>query len=263
MSGTLSVLAMTVDRLVATNWPLHAATFCRPRRAVIVLSIGLPMIIAFNIPYYYRTDIVVFRKIAHCFTFVVHDNLVNVYVGLNIIINCLLPFIALLIMNSAIFLAVRRSRKPLLNKCRGPLRSSSLTATTSMTAINPDSNRTASSSQISIVSQSATDAPEDDSASKKVSQRDNKLAIMLAVVTLSFLALTLPQYVRFIVFHFVRQPKSHYMQEVLGFLYNIAHKLFYMNNAVNFYIYCLTGTRFRKDLKELLHLPHCKTSGNN
>ncbi len=41
------------------------------------------------------------------------------------------------------------------------------------------------------------------------------------------------------------------LQAIYHLGHHVCHKLWYTNNAVNFYLYCLTGKKFRRDL---LHL---------
>jgi len=100
------------------------------------------------------------------------------------------------------------------------------------------------------------------SSGKSVSQRDNQLALMLAMVTLAFVVLTLPQYVRLLVFRFVDHTNSVRSQEIFILAYHITQKLFWMNNAVNFYLYCITGSKFRKDLMKLLSSAKCNRFNN-
>ena len=261
-SGVVTVLAMTVDRLIATNWPLHASSFCRSRRALLVLAVAFPIILTYDIPYLFHSKSIEVGTGRLCSSFSEPSTLASVYIWLNPIINCLLPFVGLLTMNTAIFLAVHRSRKSLRTQYTDNSSPTALSIDTTCSTADTnfstaDTNfSTASTSQISIVSStSITTPPRSQGPSKSVSQRDNQLAVMLAVVTLSFLVLTLPIYLKHIATYYV-QMEPH----TAVFIYHLVTKIFYLNNALNFYLYCITGAKFRNDLKNLLTFSCCKNN---
>ncbi len=81
---------------------------------------------------------------------------------------------------------------------------------------------------------------------------DRQLVVMLVAVCFAFLLLTLPQFIRYIVYTLVDNTYSAatYAQYVL--FYNLTNKLHMTNNAINFYVYCLTGSKFRKDFNKML-----------
>lgn len=83
-------------------------------------------------------------------------------------------------------------------------------------------------------------------------QQAKQLVAMLLLINVALVFLTLPQYLRYVIWRFVNQNQSpaHFATFVLFF--NISNKMFYTNNATNFFLYCAGGSRFRTDLKVIL-----------
>ena len=74
---------------------------------------------------------------------------------------------------------------------------------------------------------------------------------MLLLVTMLFLILLIPTYIRFIYLTFVeRDTPSKYASSMLFF--QVTYKLYTTNNGINFFLYCLSGQKFRNDLKEII-----------
>ena len=80
---------------------------------------------------------------------------------------------------------------------------------------------------------------------------ENQLTIMLILVTTLFLILLCPTYFRFIYLVFAkRDTPIEYAKSML--IYQITSKLYTTNSGVNFLLYCISGKKFRNDLKEIL-----------
>ena len=80
---------------------------------------------------------------------------------------------------------------------------------------------------------------------------ENQLTIMLLLVATLFLILLFPAYFRFIYTVFAeRDTPSQYARVLLVF--QITGKLYTTNSGINFFLYCLSGKKFRNDLKEIL-----------
>ncbi|XP_064629317.1 FMRFamide receptor-like [Lineus longissimus] len=83
---------------------------------------------------------------------------------------------------------------------------------------------------------------------------------MLTIVSVVFILLTLPVSVHFIVYgqlivSFVTQKQI--AQYVLS--YTVTNLLSYVNNTINFLLYCLSGTQFRREVFQMFR---CRKSGN-
>ena len=80
---------------------------------------------------------------------------------------------------------------------------------------------------------------------------ENQLTIMLLLVTTLFLILLCPPYFRFIYLVFAkRDTPRDYAKSMI--IYEITSKLYLSNSGINFFLYCLSGKKFRNDLKEIL-----------
>ena len=78
-----------------------------------------------------------------------------------------------------------------------------------------------------------------------------QVTIMLLLVTTLFLILLVPAYIRFIYVAFVkRDTPLEYARSMLVF--QITAKLYKTNSGINFLLYCVSGMKFRNDLKEIL-----------
>ena len=92
---------------------------------------------------------------------------------------------------------------------------------------------------------------------KSMENIDNKviqsrqLTAMLLVVTFTFLIVTLPTYIRLIYYDFNSYTDTPTTYAVYVFIAHSTQKLFTTNNAINFYLYCMTGAKFRHDLMTL------------
>lgn len=89
----------------------------------------------------------------------------------------------------------------------------------------------------------------DSQAVHSTAHKDGKVTTMLVIVSLSWLVLTGP----FTLWTFVvkqtndpQEKANHFLSKTICFL------LMYINHGINFYLYCLTGKKFRKELREML-----------
>ena len=80
---------------------------------------------------------------------------------------------------------------------------------------------------------------------------EKQVTIMLLLVTTLFLILLVPTYIRFIYVAFAaRDTPLEYAKTLLVF--QITAKLYKTNSGINFLLYCVSGKKFRNDLKEIL-----------
>lgn len=74
--------------------------------------------------------------------------------------------------------------------------------------------------------------------------RQAKVTYMLVAVSFAWLVLTLPNAIHMFISKLVNADTSH-MFRAISFL------LMYTNHAINFYLYCITGKKFRRELEDL------------
>ena len=134
-------------------------------------------------------------------------------------INCFLPFTLLLIMNSIIINALRN---------RGIF-------------LKAEQNGT------------------DDKAKDDTAKTNRQLTITLLSVTFAFIILCAPQYMRYVTYNlksYTTSPEDYAMYILAA---HGSNKFFFTNNAVNFFLYCIGGSKFRQDLWNIF----CKKSKTN
>ena len=149
-----------------------------------------------------------------CLAYAIKGVFANVYSWLSFVLNAIIPFTLLIHMNYVIVKTVRNSRKM-------------------------------------FGSNDKTQAM--DTRQKSMKNAENQLTVMLLLVTTLFLILLFPTYFRFIYLIFAkRDTPIEFAKSML--IYQITAKLYTSNSGINFFLYCISGQKFRNDLKETLVL---------
>ena len=89
---------------------------------------------------------------------------------------------------------------------------------------------------------------------------ERQIYIILLLVTFAFLILTTPGYVFLTYVLFYNYTKSAHSFAVYYLLYHIAHKLYNTNCGINFFLYVISGRKFRTDLLRLFGCYKQKTN---
>ena len=219
-SSTYQVLAMTVDKYVAIKWPHRAATYSIPKRARIISCCIFACALLYNGPHLYTSSLVGDQ----CLAYVVGGVVTQVFSWSTFLINGAIPFSLLIHMNYVIVQTVRDSRK----------------------LFQGNGVTTADVRNRQGIINTGMEARQ-----KTMKSAENQLTIMLLLVTMLFLILLFPTYIRFIYLTFVgRDTPAKYASSMLFF--QITHKLYHTNNGINFFLYCISGQKFRNDLKDML-----------
>ena len=83
---------------------------------------------------------------------------------------------------------------------------------------------------------------------------DRRLTRMVILISMAYVFLALPLLIR--TMYFLCEKPTNYSRKAMRFVvYHITNKLFMCNHAANFYLYCLSGARFRNDFFNLVMLP--------
>ena len=214
---------LTINRYLAVCFPLVSKTFDILRKTRLIFSILVIGTFIFCIPVLYAIDFVPFLG---CINFGKSGELfVKIYSVVYIVIGSIIPFCILLFLNLSIIHAIRNRRKNLSKYSGSEMSSNPSSGDCHMSDKQPNTNNhTAESSQITR---------------------------MLLFVTCTFLILTFPHCLRFLVFSFIDNLQSPYIFSVYYLYFFISSRMYGANAAVNFYLYCICGARFRKDVKEL------------
>ena len=91
--------------------------------------------------------------------------------------------------------------------------------------------------------------------SDQAARRNQDLMIVAILVSISFIILTSPHPL-FLIF----SGKTNYFErtDVDILIYNITRLMGYINNAINFFLYVISGSRFRKNFKEMIKCNACR-----
>ena len=215
-NSTFQVIAMTFDKYIAIKWPHRAATYSTPRRAKMTIAGVTACVVIYNIPHLFLSKMVG----DVCIGYSIGGVITNVYSWLTFSINGVLAFAMLIFMNYVIIKKVRGSRKMFGgNEGQGK---------------GQGQNNVTSSRR-----------------EQKLKNTENQLTTMLLLVTTLFLILLFPTNVRFVYSNFVARDIPTKYASVI-FFYHLSHKLYFTNNGINFFLYCISGQKFRNDLKEIL-----------
>ena len=220
-SSTYQVLAMTLDKYVAIKWPHRAATYSTSKRVnIFIISLYIFALI-YNSIAFFITGV----NRGDCSLVFLNDTSAKVFgvvTWVTFVINGIIPLSMLIYMNTVIVQTVRKSRKMFKGNTTN-------TKTVSSSFRNKDM----------------------DARQRKMQNAENQLTIMLLMVSILFTILLIPTYVRavFVTFFEIDTP-SKYASYALFFQMTV--KLASTNNGINFFLYCISGNRFREDLKEIL-----------
>ena len=153
-----------------------------------------------------------------CRAYVINTPMVQVYSWLTFVINAVIPFTLLIHMNYVIVKTVKSSRK----------------------MFSSDNSNTGMGVR-----------------EKTMKNAESQLTVMLLLVTTLFLILVFPTYFRYIFLLLVKRDTP-FLFALSVFMYQLSSKLYVTNSGVNFFLYCISGQKFRNDLKEIFC--HCKAS---
>ena len=84
------------------------------------------------------------------------------------------------------------------------------------------------------------------------SQSEGSLTTMLLMVSFTFVILTGPIYAFYVAYIFKNNMESAQALADYVMAGNICNQMLLTNYAINFYLYCLGGSKFRSDLKKTL-----------
>ena len=217
INATFQVLAMTVDKYIAVKWPHKAAVYNTPRRALITSIVIYICVVSYNIPNIFISTLIG----NECIGYAKGGAITKVYSLFAFSTNGVLALILLSYFNCVIVQTVRQSRTLFQNNG------------TSIDGKSPTINNTNQRRQ------------------KSMESVENQLTVMLLLVTTLFLILMIPVQLRVLYLLFVTVDTP-FQYAYVKLLFQVTHKLYNTNSGLNFFLYCLSGRKFRNDLKELL-----------
>ena len=239
VAGTMLLVALTIDRFMAVRFPLKARIYCTPRRARIFSAIVLVFCFIYNIPHIFFAGFFQAPTGPACLLLI---NGGQIYSGINIVVVVVVPFMVLLVLNMMIIQVIRERSRPYVDDEEEVV---SQTSSQDRRKSSGAALRTHAGGRPGSVG----DILEEVTRKK---ERDKQLTRMLLFVTFAYVILTAPQYTRQtlqLMINFSTSPESH---SIFTFITAIFIRLYYMNFAINFYLYFFTGSKFRMDLFRML-----------
>lgn len=223
------IIAVTIERFIAVKCPLRAPRMCNAFRArfviigVIILICSINAHIMWTVELHYST--INGSSLVKCEASEKHKVLVkDIWPWVDAAIYSFVPFVIITILNSLIVRQVLQARKR-----RSQMQHVELTAM-----------------YCSFASKHQR---------KKSNENNKKLTFMLLAVSFTFLLTTLPMNVQLIVSAFygslADNPKG-YAQMTLA--RTVVELLMYVNHSINFFLYCATGKKFRRQVRDLICL---------
>lgn len=224
---TWILVAVTVDRCVSVALPLKAKRYCSLKKAkVSVVIIGTIMALI-NIHLFNTVGIVDHLGELQCQG--KNDFIFAVWPWIDFCVFSFIPFSVMIISNIIIIRQIVLSKRRL--KAHNDKETMARIRTLSERSQPVDNNKSHDRKQkVSTVS---------------------SITVMLLTVNCVFLVLTVPIVIWLIGYRFWYVPTttSEHFRAVLQLLWAIANMLQYTNNTIHFFLYCLTGPRFRSELK--------------
>ena len=237
LSGTYVILAMTFDRYVAVNWPLKALTWCSVKRAKITTLIIFVSCCLWRLPYIFWTDTI---PPFSCAAFQGDQSLLErTYYWANSTVTCYLPFTTLLVLNLLIVKRLNNRQKYFDDD------STKSSGTSMETKFTNDSVSGQAGSDDTTVS--GVNSKKGGATSQAASQRS--LTLMLLLVSFTFLMFQSPLYIFYIVYMFKDYLSSAEAFATFNLAIAIVYNVYQINHGINFYLYCLGGSKFRRDLR--------------
>ena len=213
-SSILFILQMTYERFYCIIRPHKAASVNTVKKAKITIVIIVVSSILFNIPHIFMSTNV--GKECVPWGKGMEKIAAQLHYYVSFMIDFALPFVLLLVMNSVIIHTLRVRSLMGVSRSSGQGRNEGHTS--------------------------------------KLKNSEKQIFIMLLLVTFAFLILTTPGYALIIYVNFVDYTKSPKSFAEYYLVYNIGQKTYYTNYGINFFLYVLSGHKFRSDL---VHMFKC------
>ena len=221
MSGlcsTLFILSMTFERFYSIIRPHKSASFNTVKRARTTIVCIVIFSILINVPHLYITE----NKGKSCVPFGRSMQTLQgqIYYWFSVVLNFVAPLIFLLSMNSVIIHTLRKRVMTMVMRSGGNKRQGQ----------NKDN-------------------------CTKLKSSENQMYVLLLLVSFAFFIFTIPPYSLLLYINSVDYRKSPALLAGFYLFHSISQKATYTNYGINFYLYIISGHKFRTDV---LNLFKCK-----
>ena len=200
--------------------PHKAASFNTMKRTRVTIVCVIIFSVLYNSPHMVTSSNQDWQCLPYGEASVMSKKYGSLYYWLSFIIHYALPFVLLLSMNCIIIHTIRSSTKFRTKLDRAPK--------------NIGEGQGRSQGHI-----------------PKTKSSENQVYIVLLLVAFGFLILTTPGYLLFLFIMFVHFQTSPKVYAGFYLFFNVAQKLHYTNHGINFFLYVMSGQKFRRDLMKL------------
>ena len=247
--GNMIILGLLLERVIAVTKPLKAAILLSRKRSLIIVFIIFILLAAFNVPHILSWTAKT-KPINRC-TYMIDSLIVTpVYSMFAMFINGILPLFGILIMNLIILCVIKSKRgRRKQSKKRGLSTKKCSVTEASTTDVHPPDISTISSANINFKAHDVSDVDIEISLKRdaKTTKMENQLTTMTVVMTAAFFICVAPYYILAVLYVFPNAGNP----LALAWTATICRNLILLNSGINFYLYALSGSKFRSDVTEL------------
>jgi growth hormone secretagogue receptor len=257
MAAAWLIVAVTLERFLVVWLPLRAAEVCKVSRTRLVMAAMLLLLALVNSHLFWTAELVPVpagRSLGNsgvqCASYAYKTLTCKVFPWVHLVLYCFLPVSLLMILNSLILYRLYTHRMVLRSHQDSKTsHSSSANMRCSVNAAGAAQEQqqplTPNKTYNKLLQQQSS-FPQRRRASSLPANQHWRLAPMLLGVSFCWLLLTTPQ-----TMYNLAAPRPTDLSQV-AFQYlikTICFLLMYTNHALNFFLYCLTGQRFRQELR--------------
>ena len=212
LSSNYLLMATTFERFYSIIRPHKAASFNTVKRAKAIIMSILLLCFTYSIPFLFMIEIIGGFCVINLFGS--GNVLLELYHWLTEVLICIFPFVSLLLMNSVIIHTLRKRSK------------------------------------LKLLESGGQGYDQSEGHNLKHKHPEKQIFTMLLLVTFVFLALNIPT--RSLVFYVnFYSGNTPYYYASLNLFYQISEKTYYTNHGINFFLYVMSGQKFRTDLRNL------------
>ena len=221
MSGlcsTLFILSMTFERFYSIIRPHKAALFNTVKRAKVIITFVVIFSILINVPHLYTTT----NNGKSCVPFGRSMQTLRgeMYYWFSALLNFIIPLILLLSMNSVIIHTLRKR---------------------SMSGVGRSESQGQGEGQTT-----------------RLKSSEKQMFVLLLMISFAFLICTIPQYSLLLYTSLLDYRRSPPLLAGFHLHHSIGQKAYYTNYGINFYLYIISGHKFRSDVANLFK---CRNKG--
>ncbi|KAL8609454.1 hypothetical protein ACOMHN_037976 [Nucella lapillus] len=247
---------MTVDRFIVVKFPLKAQSLCTPKSAIKAMAaLGL-FSFALNFQIFFNARLGPSGSFADPLVCWYPDPEVDffmrkIYTWIDASIYSFIPFISLFILNLLIIRQLKVSQKFSQQFTDSKIGKTNTDLSTSDVSTTVAGERTKEPGSISTIRKTKENRDGEKDSRKKATTSTN-ITVMLLLVSFTFLLLTSPVVLVLLYKRYHWLPRTPAERARARLTHAFVDNLMYTNHAINFLLYCISGRRFRQELKRLL-----------